>query len=116
MTPSKKKQFQLENPKKQVIDKTFLSKSENSWLQFPHIVSKGAQYSFAEYAKTITKKFESNNYAITENYFKESVCKLILFKDVERIVSKAKWYDGGFRAQTVAYSISYLSYLINQKK
>ena len=115
LTESKKKQFQLEYPKKQKIEKTLLSKSENAWLQKPYIVSKGAQYSFVEFATTTTEKLDKDNHSITEDYFKDSICKVILFKDVERMVSNAEWYDGGFRAQNVAYSISYLSHLISQK-
>jgi hypothetical protein len=114
LTPSEKRQFQLECPKKQVLDKTFLSKSENTWEQKPHIVSKGAQYSFAEYAKTTTEKCEKNSLTITENYFRDSICRVILFKNVERMISNADWYNGGFRAQIVTYSIAYLAYLINQ--
>jgi len=114
LTPSKKKQFQLENPKNQKIDKTFLSKSENVWLQKPDIVSRGAQYSFASFAESITNKLEKDEQAITENYFKEAVARVILFRAVERLISNAEWYDGGFRAQTVAYTISYLSYTIER--
>ncbi len=115
LTSAKKNQFQLENPKHQMIDKTFLSKSENAWLQKPDIVSKGAQYSFSAFAEDITNKLEEDNKAITENYFKEAVARVILFRAAERIVTNSAWYDGGFRAQTVAYTISYLSYLIQKK-
>jgi hypothetical protein len=52
--------------------------------------------------------------AITESYFKDSIARVILFRSVEKIVTKAHWYDGGFRAQTVAYTISFLSYLIGK--
>jgi len=116
LTASKKKQFQLENPKNQKLDKTFLSKSENVWLQKPEIVSRGAQYSFALFAENITNKLEENEQAITENYFKEAVARVILFRRVEKLISNAYWYDGGFRAQTVAYTISYLSYLASQTR
>jgi len=109
-----KKQFQLENPKQQVLDKTFLSKSENAWLQKPHIVSKGAQYSFSSFAKDITDGLEKDNLSITENYFKDIVARVILFRNLEKIVTDSSWYDGGFRAPTVAYTISYLSYLIDK--
>lgn len=115
LTEAKKKQFQLENPKQQLLDKTFLSKSENAWLQKPHIVSKGAQYSFVEFAKSVTERLEKDNLAITESYFKASIARVILFKSLEKIVTNADWYDGGFRAPTVAYTISYLSYLIKKK-
>lgn len=112
LTNAEKKQFQIENPKKQLIDKTFLSKSENAWLQKPDIVSKGAQYSFSLFADRVTNLLEENNLAITEGYFKDIVSRIILFRTVEQLVSKADWYDGGYRAQTVAYTMSYLSYLI----
>lgn len=113
-TKASKSQFQLENPKKQLLDKTFLSKSENVWLQNPHIVSKGAQYSFSYFADEITDKLEKDKLCITESYFKDAVSRVILFRELEKIVSKASWYDGGFRAQTVSYSISYLSYIIEK--
>ncbi len=114
LTEAEKKKFRLENPKPQLFDKTFLSKSENAWLQKPDFVSRGAQYSFSEFAKNITDQLEKDNLAITEQYFKDAVARVILFRRVEKMVSKAPWYDGGFRAQTVAYTIAYLSFLIEK--
>lgn len=105
--------FILENPKNQLIDKTLLAKAENTWSQLPHIVSKGAQDSFRNFADRITKLLENDNLAITEGFFKEAIAKVILFKHVEKMVSDADWYDGGFRAQTVTYSLAYLSALIS---
>ncbi len=115
LTKAKKNQFQLENPKNQLLDKTFLSKSENAWQQKPYIVSKGAQYSFSEFAKIVTNQLEQDDFTITENYFKDTICRVILFRNVEKMISKASWYDGGFRAQTVAYSISYLAYCVSKQ-
>jgi hypothetical protein len=112
LSKAEKTKFQLENPKLQLLEKTFLSKSENSWLQKPDVVSKGAQYSFSSFAEFITNWLEKDNLAITESYFKDAVARVILFRFVEKLVSKAEWYDNGFRAQTVAYTIAYLSYLI----
>ncbi len=114
LSESEKKQFQLENPKKQFIDKKELGKSENSWLQLPHIVSKGSEFSHDIFADSITKKLEKDNLSITEAYFKDVICRIIMFKEVERLISNAKdsWYNGGYRANIVTYSISYLSYLI----
>lgn len=116
LTSAKKRQFKLENPKAQVLDKTFLSKSENTWLQKPNIVSRGAQYSFKEFADKVTDDLEKDNLAITEKYFKDAICRAILFRNVEKMVSKSIWYDGGFRAQTVTYSIAYLSYYVSKQK
>jgi len=39
-----------------------------------------------------------------------------MFKEVEKMTSKASWYQGGYRAQSVTYTISYLSYMISKKK
>ncbi|QUH26420.1 AIPR family protein [Serpentinicella alkaliphila] len=114
LTNAQKKQFQLENPKEQLIDKTFLSKSENVWLQKPDIVSRGAQYSFSTFAEYITNLLEKDNLAITESYFKDAISRVIMFRSVEKLVSKSSWYDGGYRAQIVAYTIAYLSYLVEK--
>ncbi len=115
LTIVKKKQFQLENPKKQLLDKTFLSKSENAWRQIPNIVSRGAQYSFASFAANVTEQLQKDSLLITEAFFKDSISRVILFRCVEKLISQSIWYSGGFRAQTVAYSISYLSYIISKK-
>lgn len=114
LTQAQKNKFQLENPKNQVIDKTFLAKSEMAWLQKPHIVSKGAQDGFSEFAKEITSRLEKDALHITEMYFKEAVAKIIIFKTLEKLVSNAGWYDGGYRAQIVAYALSYLSYYLTK--
>ena len=116
LTKVQKKQFRIENPKNQMIDKTFLAKSENVWQEIPYIVSKGAQYSFDEFAKQVTKKLEEDNLAITEKYFKDAIAKVIIFKETEKIVSNAIWYNGGYRAQAVAYTLSYLAYYIGLQK
>ncbi|KZS47067.1 abortive phage infection protein [Paenibacillus glucanolyticus] len=114
LSKAEKTKFQLEHPKQQLLDKTFLSKSENAWLQKPEIVSRGAQYSFSAFADYITNWLEKDNLAITESYFKDAVARVILFRSVEKLVSQANWYDNGFRAQTVAYTVSYLSSLIEK--
>jgi hypothetical protein len=112
LTPAAKKQFLLENPKHQYLEKTFLAKSEMSWRQRPAIVSKGAQESFKYFADEVTETLEKDELAINEIYFKQAVARVILFREVEKIISKSDWYDGGYRAQTVTYSIAYLSHII----
>lgn len=116
LTKAEKTQFQLENPKQQLLDKTFLAKSENSWLQKPNVVSKGAQYSFDYFRKEITDRLEKDELAITEQYFKDVVCRVMMFKEVEKMTSKASWYQGGYRAQSVTYTIAYLSHLISEEE
>lgn len=113
-TAAKKRQFLLENPKDQLLEKTLLAKSEVSWLQKPDTVSKGAQDSASVFAKEVSDLLEKNSLAINELYFKNSVSKVILFKFIEKLISKAEWYNQAYRAQAVAYTMSYLSYLVSK--
>lgn len=115
LSVSDKRKFLLEHPKDQLVDKTFLAKSENSWKQYPDVVSRGAQYSFSYFAEMTTDEIEKNSLAITEKYFMDAISRVILFRNVEKIVSGANWYNGGFRAQIVTYAISYLSYLVSKE-
>lgn len=117
LSKAKQKQFQIENPKSQLVDKTFLSKSENTWLQRPDVVSKGAQYSFSDYATYITELLEKDQLAITESYYRDAISRVILFKTVEKIISDSLWYkaNGGYRAQTVTYTIAYLAWFISKQ-
>lgn len=116
LTKAKKKAYQLESPKNQLIDKTFLAKSEIAWKEEPYKVALGAQKCFKEFAQTVTKKLEKDNLAITEDYFKEAVAKIIIFRHLEKRVSKSIWYNGGYRAQIIAYTLSYFSMLLKKKK
>lgn len=113
-TEAERKRFQLEYPKKQLFTKTDLSKFENVWEDIPHIVAQGAQNSFVRYATDIGKRWEKSDITYNEYYFKTAISKAIIFKATEALVSEAPWYDGGYRAQTVAYTIAYLDYAIKQ--
>jgi len=116
LTSAKKKAYQLENPKNQLIDKTFLAKSEIAWKEEPYIVAMGAQKCFINFAETVTKKIEKDNLSITEEYFKEAVAKIIMFRHLEKRISKSFWYNGGYRAQIIAYTLSYFSMFLKKKK
>lgn len=114
-TEAERKRFQLEYPKKQLFTKTDLSKFENVWEDTPHIVAQGAQNSFVRYASDIGKRWEKSDIAYNEHYFKTAIAKAIIFKTTETLISEAYWYDGGYRAQTVAYTIAYLDHAIKQQ-
>ncbi|NQZ57615.1 MAG: AIPR family protein, partial [Lentisphaeraceae bacterium] len=103
---------QLEFPKKQLFTKTALSKYENVWCQKPHIVSKGAQYSMQEFANSVDELWAKDDKQFNEYNYKEYVSKAFIFKSTEKIVYSASWYQNAFRAQTVDYTLSFLSSLI----
>lgn len=114
-TPAERKKYQLEYPKKQLISKTDLSKFENVWKGIPHIVAQGAQNSFVSFAKEIGKSWEKDEKNYNELYFKTAIAKAKIFKATETLISDSNWYDGGYRAQTVAYSIAYLSEWVDKQ-
>lgn len=110
---TEKDKFEKLYPRSKKIEKTSLAKSEMAWLQKPHIVSEGAQKSFINFANYINEKIEKDNLSITEKYYKDAVSRIIIFRNLEKLVSASSWYDGGFRANIVAYTLSYFAYIIS---
>lgn len=103
------KKFKAEYPKSSVFNKTDLSKYRNSFSQMPDIVSKGAQYSLVEFSKTVdADHLEKYN----EKYYRDSIALAILFRRVQEMVPQQPWYNGGYRAQIVTYSIARLAYMV----
>lgn len=112
LSASKKKMFQLQHPKAQVITKTDLAKYHNSWLRLPDVVSLGAQKNFVRFAEAIAPEWDASDESFNERWFRQAVGKAILFHAVEGIVSKQPWYEGGYRANIVTYTIALLSHLV----
>lgn len=115
MTPTQKKKFTNQNPKKQLITKTDLAKYINSWNGLPHTVSKGAQANFLAFANEVDPKWRENNEIYNEQYFKDTISKAILFKSVETLVSNQSWYQNSYRANIVTYSIALFSYKLKEQ-
>ncbi len=105
-TIAEKKKFDAEFPKNQFFTKTDLAKIENTFACLPHIVSLGAQKNFTEFAKSIGKVWGGNGSSFDELWFKRLIGKTILFRAMEKLVSNAAWYAGGYRANIVTYGIS----------
>lgn len=114
LTPSEKKKFQAENPKSQMFTKTDLAKFENVWDENPRFVNLGAQKNFAQYAKRIGSEWEKSSEAFNEFYYKRAIARAILFKKTEKLVSAQPWYNGGYRANVVAYTLALLGYYASQ--
>ncbi|WP_196479327.1 AIPR family protein [Dehalococcoides mccartyi] len=113
-TSTEKSKFQIQNPKVQLITKTDLAKYHNSWFGVPHKVSMGAQKNFLVFAERITDAWDKNDIDFNDIYFQESVALAILFRQTEKLVSIQSWYEKGYRANIVTYSIALLAYLIKK--
>lgn len=105
-TDAEKKKWDAEFPKNQFFTKTDLAKFENSWSGRPEWVSKGAQKNFAEFAKTIEKVWGRSGAKINEVWYRNLVAKAIIFRRLEKLVSAQEWYEGGYRANIVTYSVA----------
>jgi hypothetical protein len=103
-------------PKSQVITKTDLAKSELSWQQKPHTVSLGAQTFFQEFAKRIDAEWSDDPEAFHEEYFRDAVSRMIVFRGSEHLVSSQPWYYGGYRAIIVTYTLAKLAHDLNAAK
>lgn len=115
MTASQKRKFIQMNPKSQLFDKTMLAKIENAWRGFPHIASAGAQKSFKKWAETIVGEWEKNSDVFNDLYFKNLVSALIIFRYLEKTIPKQNWYESGYRANIIVYTISYLNYAVSKQ-
>lgn len=112
MTKTERNRFLIQNPKHQLITKTDLAKARNSWRGLPHTVSKGAQSNFTEFAQWIDDEWSVSDEKFNERFFQESLALYILFKHVEKLVTQQTWYEQGYRANIVTYSIALLEHLI----
>ena len=109
LTKSEKTKFQLETPRHLVFDKTDLAKAYLSVAQYPNLVSKGAQLCFAHFAEKVSELYNADKNPLLDFEYKNIISQIILFRATGRLISHSHWYSGGYRAQTIAYTISLIS-------
>ncbi|TIL42322.1 AIPR family protein [Mesorhizobium sp.] len=109
LSPPEQRRFKAENPKPQMLTKTDLAKFENVWDEHPKWVNLGAQKNFARYAGRIGKEWTKSPDGFNEFYFRRAISRGIIFRATEKLVSDQPWYNGGYRANIVAYAIASLN-------
>ena len=114
LSQADRRRFDLDYPKKQVFTKTDLAKFLSVWHEKPHVVSRGAQKNFADFASSIGREWDRNSDGFNEMYYREAIAKAIVFRSVENLVTQQPWYQGGYRANVVAYAIAKLSHDVAQ--
>ena len=115
LTPAQRRKFDLENPRRQLFTKTDLAKFLSVWEGRPHEVSLGAQKNFAAFAQRIGRAWSKSSDDFNEAWYRTAVAKAIFFKSAERNVSAQPWYDGGYRANIVAYTIAKLAHDVAER-
>lgn len=107
---SEKEEFSRKYPKSQVVKKEELSKyfvAAN--LLRPDLVSKGSQKCMGKFAEYIDKLYESSPESFNQGFYKICICYAILFRETDKIVHTASWYNvGGYKLNIVPYTISKL--------
>jgi hypothetical protein len=116
ITPSRRKQFEKQNPRKQMFTKEQLAKYVNTYKEVykgkklvigPHIVVRGSQKNYSQF---LNYNFNDK----PDNIFFEDIIALgILFKSAETIYGVKPNALGDMRYIIVPYAISYLSYITN---
>ena len=115
LTQAERRRFDLEYPKPQMFTKTELAKFLNVWRAKPDVVSRGAQKNFADFASFIGGEWNKRSNDFNELYYREAIAKAIVFRSVERLVTEQPWYQGGYRANVVAYAIAKLAHDVAQR-
>ena len=106
LSAAQQKKFDLEFPKTQLFSKTDLAKFANSAAGQPHIVSRGAQKNFAEFAKDIGESWSKSDAKYDELWYRRLIAKAIIFRKLEEEIPKQSWYEGGYRANIVTYAMA----------
>lgn len=117
-TPSRKKAFDLKNPKHQLFTKEVLAKYVNAYQEIsdgkkiligPHYVVRGNQKNYVQFM----------NYNLEKNlnniYFEDTISKAILFRSAEKVYGVKPNAIGDMRYITVPYTITLLNHLTNNQ-
>ena len=109
-----RKAFIASNPTRQRIKMVDAPKYLMCWQGFPEIASLGAQKCFAKFAE------ETNDEKIIEGvnveYFKELVCKRIIFDSTHKNIKKMDWYLGAYQMNIAEYAVAKYSYDLYRAK
>ncbi len=116
LSRTQRKKLDLEYPKRQVFTKTDLAKFLNLWRCHPDVVSKGAQKNFAHFADAIGKEWTKQPDAFNEDFYRHAIAKAIIFRRTEKLVTDQPWYEGGYRANVVAYAIAKIGHDVDHRK
>lgn len=118
ITPSKRKQFDKQNPRSQMFTKESLAKFINSYEEVyngkklvigPHIVVRGSQKNYAQFLN-YNFSFKPDNI-----WFEDAIGKAILFSSAEKVYGVKPNAIGDMRYITVPYSLAWLGYKLNYK-
>ena len=110
-TPAGIRKLKERIPPARKITKTDLAKFLCAWEQRPDIVSTGGQKNFKLYMEMIDAE-DKDTFEMSVNEYKEMIAKVIIFKEAYKVIRPR---FPAFQANVVAYTMSILSRLIEDK-
>ncbi|QTD37101.1 AIPR family protein [Polaribacter batillariae] len=118
ITPSKRKQFDKQNPRSQMFTKEKLAKFINTYEESyhgkklvigPHIVVRGSQKNYAQFLNYNFDKKPDNI------WFEDAIAKAILFSTCEKVYGVKPNAIGDMRYIIVPYAIAWLGFKLEYK-
>ena len=100
-----RKAFEKTNPSKQRIKMVDAPKYLVCWDGQPQVASLGAQKCFAKFVN----QQSANKSAADElnvDFYKQLVCKRIIFDTVYKHIKKAEWFLGAYQANVAEYAVA----------
>lgn len=108
---SSKEGFEAEYSPRNVFDKMDLAKAVMMWEQEPFTTAMGKENCFGVFG--LRTKVNEGQYKIDENYYKNVIALIILYRSIVEIVKRKKY--GGFGSNIVEYTGSVISMLSGKK-
>ncbi len=109
-TPARMRQWAAERPPEQKFTKTDLAKYEHTWLGLPHLVCKGAEKNFIEFAQ---RQEEEGAPMVSASYLQQLIAKAVLWRTAEKLFSTLELPQ--YRAQSVAFALGWLAHRSGRK-
>lgn len=116
LTGKQQRDFVKLNPKSQVIKMVEAAKYQMCWNQQPHVASYGNQKCFARFVQQQTATNQDTNWSqtLTEDDYKQLVCKTLMFRSLYKLVKQQDWFEGSYRVNIVEYAMAKFAYDLQQ--
>lgn len=116
-TKKQRDDYQKIRPKDKKFTKTDLAKYVNSANMQPYYVSWGADVNSTKFQEQLEKSWDKDNSVYNEYYYKELIGMAIVYKSLEKIISRQEWYieNKAYRPQLVTYTFAKFVYEVKKK-
>lgn len=108
--------FKKTHPKEKLVTKAEFAKYYNLMKKRPDQVSKGGDTNFKIVADEIKESWDKDQSKFNELFFKTVIGVGEIYRTIEPEITKKKmdWFQGSYRANVIAYSISAFFWLVQR--